>query len=144
MAADLRTDGADPCFHADGSREIFWNCWLTGCWSGAAVTLKERFVVEVVKEGARRTGGRRAIKVLDLGCGAAAYVPMLIRECPDIQYVGVEPIHSSYRAAVRNIEGIPTARVHCQLGYDGIPREDAGSFDVVFSLSVLEHVKRLD
>ena len=107
-------------------------------------TLKEQFIVEVVREGVRRAGGGRAVRVLDLGCGTASYVPALVEQFPDIEYVGVEPIESSYQAALKNLASIERAKVHFQLGYESIPNEAGSSFDVVFSLSVLEHIKHLD
>ena len=107
-------------------------------------TLKEQFIVEVVREGVRRAGSGRAVRVLDLGCGTASYVPALVEQFPDLEYVGVEPIESSYQAALNNLANIERAKVHFQLGYENIPNEAASSFDVVFSLSVLEHIKHLD
>ncbi len=107
-------------------------------------SLKEQFIVGVVREGIARTSGDRVVRVLDLGCGSAAYVPALLEVFPDIEYVGVEPIEASYQAALKNLDGAARAKVHFQLGYDAILNETEGSFDVVFSLSVLEHIKQLD
>ena len=106
-------------------------------------TLKEQFIVEVVKQGVARMGEGATVRVLDIGCGTASYVPALVEAFPMIEYVGVEPITDSFKAAERNLTGIKNARVHFQLGYDGIEGEAAASFDVVFSLSVLEHIKQL-
>lgn len=106
-------------------------------------TLKEQFIIAVVEEAVRRVGEGKVTRVLDLGCGTANYVAPLVARFPSIEYVGVEPIESSYNAAVKNLEGIPAAKVHFQLGYDSVPNEAEASFDVVFSLSVLEHVKHL-
>ena len=108
-------------------------------------SLKEQFIVAVVEEAvAQRAAAGRPLRVLDLGCGSAAYVPALLAVFPDIEYVGVEPIEVSYKAALKNLDGVARARVHFQLGYDTIPDENEESFDVVFSLSVLEHIKHLD
>ncbi len=107
-------------------------------------SLKEQFIVEVVAEAVRRSANSRAVRVLDLGCGGAGYVAALLEQFPDIDYVGVEPIETSFSTAQKNLAGVPNARVHFQLGYDSIPNEAEGSFDVVFSLSVLEHIKHLD
>ncbi len=107
-------------------------------------SLKEQFIVEVVREGVTRAAEGRSLRVLDLGCGTAAYVPALLKEFPAIEYVGIEPIESSYKAALKNLNGVAQAKVHFQLGYDSIPDELEHSFDVVFSLSVLEHIKHLD
>ena len=107
-------------------------------------SLKEQFIVEVVGEASQLAAAGRPLRVLDLGCGSAAYVPALLQVFPDIKYVGVEPIESSYKAALKNLDGVARAKVHFQLGYDSIPNETEESFDVVFSLSVLEHIKHLD
>jgi SAM-dependent methyltransferase len=106
-------------------------------------TLKEQFIVEVVREAVGRAREGRAARVLDLGCGTASYVPALVAQFPNIEYVGVEPITESFQAAKKNLAGIKNARVHFQLGYDGITNEAVTSFDVVLSLSVLEHIKQL-
>tara|TARA_B100002051_G_scaffold276771_1_gene327802 strand:- start:2930 stop:3571 length:642 start_codon:yes stop_codon:yes gene_type:complete len=81
---------------------------------------------------------------MDLGCGSASYLPSLFNKYPDIEYVGVEPIKASYDKAAAVVEDLPNAQIHYQLGYDSVPNEVEGSFDLVFSLSVLEHVKHLD
>jgi SAM-dependent methyltransferase len=106
-------------------------------------TLKEQFIIAVVEEAVRRSQDGATVRVLDLGCGTANYVPSLVAKFPTIEYVGVEPIDSSYQAALKNLEGIEKAKVHFQLGYDSVPNEAEASFDVVFSLSVLEHIKQL-
>lgn len=103
-------------------------------------SLKEQFIAEVVREAVRRSPSPR---ILDLGCGTASYVPALVEQFPNIEYVGVEPIDDSYQSALKNLSGIQNAKVHYQLGYDKIPDEQEASFDVVFSLSVLEHIKQL-
>jgi SAM-dependent methyltransferase len=107
-------------------------------------SLKEHFIVEVVGEGMKRAAAGHPLRVLDLGCGTAAYVPALLEVFPGIEYVGVEPTESSYKGALKNLDGVARAKVHFKLGYDSIPDETEGSFDVVFSLSVLEHIKHLD
>lgn len=106
-------------------------------------SLKEQFIVEVVQEAVKRAAEGQPIRVLDLGCGTANYVTSLLERFPNIEYVGVEPIESSYNVALKNLSGITNAKVHFQLGYDSVPDEVEDSFDVVFSLSVLEHIKQL-
>lgn len=105
-------------------------------------TLKEQFIVEVVREAVNRVEGR-SVRVLDLGCGTASYVPALLEQYPSVEYVGVEPIATSYAAAEKNLAGIENAKIHFKLGYDTVPDEIEASFDVVFSLSALEHIKQL-
>lgn len=106
-------------------------------------SLKEQFIVEVVQEAMGRVTEGQSVRVLDLGCGTANYVPSLLERFPNIEYVGVEPIESSYNVALKNLSGVTNAKVHFQLGYDNVPDEAEASFDVVFSLSVLEHIKQL-
>lgn len=107
-------------------------------------TLKEQFISEVVREVVERVGSGRAARIMDLGCGTASYVPALMKEFPGIQYVGVEPIETSFKNASKNLEGIENTKLHFKLGYDSIPDETENSFDLVFSLSALEHIKHLD
>lgn len=111
-------------------------------------TLKEQFIAYAVGEAVRRVGSARAphtkFRVMDLGCGTAGYVPQLISQFPDIEYVGVEPIPASFAAAEKNLMGIKNAKLHFQLGYDTVPDEAVESFDLVFSLSALEHIKQLN
>ena len=106
-------------------------------------SLKEQFIVEVVREAVRRAPAGHTPRVLDLGCGTASYVAALVEQFPNIEYVGVEPIASSFAAAEKNLAAVKNAKVHFQLGYDSVPNEAPGSFDVVFSLSVLEHIRQL-
>ena len=107
-------------------------------------SLKEQFINYVVGEAVRRAGGARAPRIMDLGCGTASYVPSLMEKYPNFEYVGVEPIAESFAAAEKNLANVPNAKVHFQLGYDSVPNEEDKSFDLVFSLSVLEHIKQLD
>jgi SAM-dependent methyltransferase len=106
-------------------------------------TLKEHFISAIVEEAIRRAGEGKTVRVLDLGCGTANYVPELTKEFPDVNYVGLEPIEASYKAALKNLEGINNAKVYYQLGYDAVADEKESSFDLVISLSVLEHIKQL-
>ena len=106
-------------------------------------TLKELFIVEVARVAVERASVGSSVRVLDLGCGTASYVPALIEQFPQIEYVGVEPITASFAAAEKNLTGIAKAKIHFKLGYDSVPDETEATFDVVFSLSTLEHVKQL-
>ncbi len=106
-------------------------------------SLKEQFIVEVVGEAVRRATPGAAVRVLDLGCGGAGYVAALVEKYPEIEYVGVEPIEYWFNIAQKNLTGVQNAKVHFQLGYDSIEVEAEESFDVIFSLSVLEHIKQL-
>ncbi|MCD5381267.1 MAG: class I SAM-dependent methyltransferase [Candidatus Pacebacteria bacterium] len=107
-------------------------------------SLKEQFIWHVVGEAVKRAPAGQVPRIMDLGCGTASYVPSLMEKFPDFEYVGVEPIASSFAAAEENLANIPSAKAHFQLAYDSVPDEKENSFDLVFSLSVLEHVKHLD
>ena len=106
-------------------------------------TLKELFIAHVVGEAYKRAAVGRPLRVVDVGCGTAAYVPGLVEQFPDIQYVGIEPIKASFAAAQQYTDPIPQATVHFGLAYDALQQYQDGSFDLIISLSVLEHVKRL-
>jgi SAM-dependent methyltransferase len=108
------------------------------------LTLKQQFLNYVVQAAVRRVPNGRMPRIMDLGCGTASYVPQLRKQVSNFEYVGVEPIESSFKEAEKNLADIPNAKVHFQLGYGTIADEEEGSFDLVFSLSVLEHIKQLD
>jgi SAM-dependent methyltransferase len=107
-------------------------------------SLKEQFIEQVVSEVVAATAEGSVVRIMDVGCGTACYVPALLEKFPTVEYVGVEPIAESYAAAEKNLAGLENAKVHFQLGYDSVPDEMDGSFDLVFSLSVLEHIKHLE
>ena len=105
-------------------------------------TLKEQFIEYVIEEEIRRVGGG-ALRVLELGCGTASYMPDILKKHSKLEYVGVEPIPASFAAAEKNLAGLDNATLHFKLGYDEVPDEKEASFDLVFSLSALEHIKQL-
>jgi len=78
-----------------------------------------------------------------VGCGTASYVPGLLAQFPHLHYVGIEPIAQSFAAAEKTLQAVPQATVHFGLAYDALADYEPASFDLVLSLSVLEHVKRL-
>lgn len=102
---------------------------------------KEYFFDEVIKETAR--GYDVPLRVLELGCGTAKYVPAMIAKYPKLEYVGIEPIPESFNKATQILKDVPRTKISSQLGYDAIEGLEDGSFDVVISFSVLEHVKQL-
>lgn len=106
------------------------------------MSLKILFVDSIIQAALIKSNGK-PIRVLDIGSGTSVYMPALLANQPLVTYVGVEPIKASYDEAVKNLAGLPNAQVHLQLGYDHIEGEALGSFDLVFSQSVLEHVKQL-
>lgn len=107
-------------------------------------SLKEQFIGHVVGEAVRRAPAGHTPRIMDVGCGTASYVPSLMERFPNFEYVGVEPIADSFAEAEKNLANVPNAKAHFQLAYDSVPDESEGTFDLVFSLSVLEHVKNLD
>lgn len=75
------------------------------------------------------------LRVLDLGCGRGNTFEALLRERPDVRYVGVEPDREAADAARRTL---PQAEIVTGWG-DAVELEPA---DAVVSFSVLEHVYR--
>jgi SAM-dependent methyltransferase len=82
------------------------------------------------------------ISILDLGSGESRSVVPLLKRYPQTRYVGVEPSETAAAAARTLLAPFPNARVYTQLAYEPLP--DEAPFDIVLSLSVLEHVKQLD
>jgi SAM-dependent methyltransferase len=81
-------------------------------------------------------------KILDLGSGESKNFIYLLEKYPEMRYVGIEPQKSEADKAVKNIEKFKNARIYNRLAYETI--DDWGNFDLCISLSVLEHVKRLE
>jgi SAM-dependent methyltransferase len=104
---------------------------------------KEYFFDEVIKEVSGNNQDK-PIRVLELGCGTAVYVPAMIEKYSHLEYVGIEPITSSFEKATEILSQVPRTKISSQLGYDSIEGLEDASFDVVISFSVLEHVKQLE
>ncbi len=111
-------------------------------WYTFLMNSKEYFFNEVIKEAVEGSSNK-SIKVLEIGCGTASYVPTMIDKYPNLEYVGIEPITNSFKKAEKNVGDVPRATVSSQLGYESIEGLEDASFDVVISFSVLEHVKQL-
>ena len=105
-------------------------------------SLKQQFI-EYVVEAVSAAADGRPLRVLDVGCGTASYVPDLVKRFPNLTYVGIEPITASFEKALEYTAGHPQATVHFGLAYDALEEYEPASFDLVLSLSVLEHVKQL-
>lgn len=83
--------------------------------------------------------------VLDMGSGLSANFIPLLEKFPNLIYVGLEPSAGAVAVAKRNLAQFPNARVYERNGYDPVTAEpEWGSFDLVLSLSVLEHIKQLE
>lgn len=102
---------------------------------------KEYFFDRVIQESLKE--GNEKVRILELGCGTASYVPAMIEKYPQVEYAGIEPIQQSFDKALEILKDVPRTKVTFQLGYDSIEGLDDNSFDVVISFSVLEHVKQL-
>ena len=103
---------------------------------------KEYFFNAVLKESTQ--GENTPIRVLELGCGTAFYVPEMIRQYQNLTYIGVEPIDASYKKASETLKDVPRTELFHQLGYQSIEGLKEESADIVVSFSALEHVKQLD
>lgn len=89
-------------------------------------------------------GREPGLKVLELGSGRSGVFADILRQFPDLDYTGIEPDPKSVQAARQALAGFKQARVLAGLAYPGQQADLAGRFDVVLSLSVLEHIKNLD
>jgi 2-polyprenyl-3-methyl-5-hydroxy-6-metoxy-1,4-benzoquinol methylase len=79
---------------------------------------------------------RGPLTILDLGCGVGANFSGLLTRHPDVTYVGVDTDAEACAAARVTLSGF-RAEIVCGSAY-GL---DRGQFDVVASLSVLEHIR---
>lgn len=103
---------------------------------------KEWFVQKVC-EKVSQGSGKETFSVLDLGSGTSqAFLPALSRY-PGLRYVGVEPSKDACHIATKLLKPFPNAAVYHSGGYTLPEVIEEGSFDIVLSLSVLEHVKQL-
>ena len=104
------------------------------------MTSKEFFFIQSL----RQIKANGSIRVLEVGCGTAAYLPAILTQYLNIEYVGIEPIASSYREAIKNTSDLPNVKIYNELAYGEKEELKKESFDLVISFSVLEHVKQLD
>jgi SAM-dependent methyltransferase len=108
----------------------------------------------VIRMGATRAGGYKVMliealfaqfrgqpaRVLDLGCGNAANFEVALRRYPNVSYTGVEQDREALAQARDLLAGLSNVALHEEFGERFCGRD----FDLVISLSVLEHVKNLD
>ncbi len=83
-------------------------------------------------------------KILDLGCGQSKNFLPLFEKYPNLNYLGIEPISRDATLAAEILKKYPNAKIINQLAYDKPKGYESEQFDLCFSLSVLEHVKKLD
>ena len=112
-------------------------CGYTFSYMNSKEYFFDKVITEVSKQGS-------PVRVLELGCGTAPYVPALIEKYPNLEYIGIEPIELSFKKAEETLKNTPRTKISFQLGYDAIEGIEDASFDVVISFSVLEHVKQLE
>lgn len=81
--------------------------------------------------------------ILDMGSGFSANFIPLLKKYPQLRYVGIEPSGPHAALAAEKLSSFPNAVVVHASGYE--PAHALwGSFDLVISLSVLEHVKQIE
>ncbi len=86
----------------------------------------------------------RIKSILDLGCGTSLPFVPLLEKYPNLVYIGIEPSHKSVQVAKKNTGKFKNARIYNSSGYSQVKDMQWGKFDLVVSLSVLEHVKHLE
>jgi cyclopropane fatty-acyl-phospholipid synthase-like methyltransferase len=82
--------------------------------------------------------------VADLGSGKSKNFVELLKKYPQMRYVGFEPNVSEAAHAREVLKQFSNASIEGRLGYGEGEERWHEKFDVVVSLSVLEHVKDLD
>jgi len=85
----------------------------------------------------------RPVRLLDLGSGTSKDFVDVLRRYPNVSYTGVEFRAASQERARQLLAGIPGVTLLSGFGEE-VERTFEGRFDLTLSLSVLEHVKRLD
>lgn len=86
-----------------------------------------------------------SIRILDMGSGTSVNFDEIFQEFPQVSYTGIELSPKSSKIAKDNYEKprYPGVRIINQPAYLYSGETQAESFDLVVSLSVLEHVKDL-
>jgi ubiquinone/menaquinone biosynthesis C-methylase UbiE len=92
--------------------------------------LRERQVLETL-----RCAQAKPRRILDYGCGVGGWLGLLSRAYPDAQLNGVD---ISVNAIEKARKRFPGSRFECFTG-NKAPYDD-GTFDLIFSYHVLEHV----
>ncbi len=97
------------------------------------------FFVALLHNELRLNGESR---ILDLGSGQSRSFLPLLERFPTLTYIGVEPSRADAAIARDLLKPFPNARIYDQFAYEPLIGE--APFDLVVSLSVLEHVKQLE
>lgn len=96
------------------------------------------------KQIAALCAGKEKFTILDLGSGTSNNFIELLKNYPQIEYTGVEPYTTAYEKAKVDTEQFgKRVTLYNQNAYD-VQELKGKEFDLVCSLSTLEHVKYLD
>lgn len=97
------------------------------------------FVIDEIEEMIKKNPN---LSILDLGSGKSLNFENILNKYPDIKYVGLEPNKEEHIYAKEKFKNHKNANFVNGLAYkeEGMPEE----YDLVISLSVLEHVKNLE
>ena len=98
----------------------------------------------VINEIEKMLAEKPDLVIADLGSGQSKNFVGLLKKYPQMRYVGFEPNNSEATRAREVLKPFPLASVESRLGYTQGEETWKGNFDVVVSLSVLEHVKDLE
>lgn len=82
--------------------------------------------------------------ICDFGSGLSSNFIYLLEKYPHLEYVGIEPSQTHAEKARVALSRFSGARIYTASCYKPVADERWGSFDLVVSLSVLEHVKQLE
>ncbi len=99
----------------------------------------KEYFIKKVKESCNINDSSR---ILDLGSGRSENFESLINNNPSIRYVGIEPIKRDANTAKKLFSKFSNVKIYNQWSARGI--DGFGDFELCLSLSVLEHVKRLE
>jgi SAM-dependent methyltransferase len=101
--------------------------------------LKTSFIEKIIQHS-----GLAHPRILELASGTARHIEPILKAHPEYTYVGVEPYLPSFEKAEAAIGDLPNATLYNQLAYGDVEGIEPESFDIVFSLSALEHIKNLE
>lgn len=83
------------------------------------------------------------LKILDLGAGQSLNFKKILEKYPSVSYTALEPNKSEHEKAKNNFAFLKNVKFINALAYEDNQYLD-DSYDVVVSLSVLEHIKYLE
>lgn len=95
---------------------------------------------EIQKEVEKYNG---VLRILEMGCGTGSHLAEVVRTHPHITYVGIEPSAEAVEKARTHMGSRDNVKIINNLAYE-TESDYKNSFDIVVSMSVLEHVKDLE